>query len=89
MFGDSQDVEFYSDEGRFTLASAWDPWRKQRRCRSGKAIALPPDHYVEALKRIQVTFLSTPLLTQSDQLAIPLPDEPGYAWSWVEHDGNQ
>lgn len=53
-----------------------------------KHIALPPDQYAEALKRIQVTFFSTPILGQTDQLAISLPDEPGYVWSWIEHNGD-
>jgi hypothetical protein len=30
--------------------------------------------------------LSAPLLTDPHRAQIPLPLEPGYAWSWVQHD---
>jgi hypothetical protein len=36
-----------------------------------------------------VTFLAAPLLTEPGRVNIPLPAEPGYAWSWVQRDGSQ
>lgn len=49
-----------------------------------KSIELPPDQINEALRRIEITFLSTPILSDSDKLHLPLPNEPGYRWSWLE-----
>jgi hypothetical protein len=65
-----------------------------------KAIDIPPDQYQEALEKIEITFLSTPILTDltdlhdqnvlvdPDNLAkkinLPLPGEVGYEWSWLE-----
>jgi hypothetical protein len=49
-----------------------------------KAINIPPDKYADALRQINITFLSTPILTNQGQINLPLPTEPGYAWSWLE-----
>lgn len=49
-----------------------------------KVIDIPPDQYADALQKIEITFLSTPILTHFQQLRLPLPDEPGYSWSWLE-----
>jgi hypothetical protein len=48
-----------------------------------KAISIPPEHYARALRAIQVFFLSAPILTRPDKITLPLPDEPGYRWSFV------
>lgn len=48
-----------------------------------KAIDIPPEQYVDAIKQIEVTFLSSPLLSDSQQVQIPLPAESGYQWSWL------
>jgi hypothetical protein len=32
---------------------------------------------------MHITFLSSPVLTDKDQLALPLPKEMGYEWSWL------
>ena len=49
-----------------------------------KAIHIPADQFLEALRNIEVTFLSAPILTERDKMNLPLPDEPGYVWSWCE-----
>ena len=49
-----------------------------------KAIHIPPDQFAEALGNIEVTFLSAPILTDRGKISLPLPDEPGYVWSWCE-----
>jgi hypothetical protein len=49
-----------------------------------KAIQIPADQFVEALRNIEVTFLSAPILTDRDKINLPLPEEPGYVWSWCE-----
>ena len=47
-----------------------------------KAIQIPADQFVEALRNMEVTFLSAPILTDRGKINLPLPDEPGYVWSW-------
>jgi len=49
-----------------------------------KAIDLPHSYYSEALKNIEITFLTAPILTDAGKIRLPLPDEPGYAWSWLQ-----
>lgn len=53
-----------------------------------KAIDLPPDQFLPALQRIYVTFLTAPILTDPAGLALPLPQEPGYIWSWLNKTRN-
>ncbi len=50
-----------------------------------KSIDIPPDQYVHALQQLEVTFFSSPILSDRTQLKIPLADEPGFQWSWVEN----
>lgn len=75
-----------------TLCMLLDP-RGVVHARSGiqpvKAIGLPPEQYVDALRAIEVTFLAAPILTGTRTIDLPLPSELGYAWSWLEHDGEQ
>lgn len=52
-----------------------------------KALSIPPEHYLEPLRRIQVTFLTAPILTDPRAALVPLPSEPGFSWSWVQKDG--
>jgi hypothetical protein len=49
-----------------------------------KAIHIPADQFLEALRNIEVTFLSAPILTDRGKINLPLPDEPGHVWSWCE-----
>ena len=52
-----------------------------------KSITIPASMYAAELKRIEVTFRSLgPILTRTGRLDLPLPSEPGYAWSWLERD---
>lgn len=66
-----------------------------------KAIEIPPDQYLETLQRLQLSFLTSPILTPTDLsflplpgpsepiIAMPLPSQQGGAWSWIENDGTQ
>lgn len=64
-----------------------------------KAIDLPPDQYQQALEKIEITFLSTPILTDlialSDLTSVAkkinlfLPIEAGYEWSWLEKENRE
>jgi len=57
-----------------------------------KSIDIPPDQYAQALEDIEITFLSVPILSARRQgedaspIDLPLLDEPGYDWAWVERD---
>jgi hypothetical protein len=51
-----------------------------------KSVSLPPDQYTDALKAIEITFLSAPILTGLGKLRLPLPVEPGFEWSWLQKD---
>lgn len=44
---------------------------------------LSPEHYARALEAMEVSFLTAPLLTDQGALRIAVPEEAGYAWSWV------
>jgi hypothetical protein len=54
-----------------------------------KAIRIPPDQYAEALRNLEITFLSTPVVTTQGKINLPLPVEPGYAWSWLAKSGGE
>lgn len=47
-------------------------------------LGVPPDQYGQALDRLQVSFVTHPVLSGANGLSVPLPVEPGYAWSWVQ-----
>lgn|GEM_PF-2172210 len=49
-----------------------------------KSIELPPLHYQDALENIEVTFLSAPVITEREQIKLPLPSEPDSSWSWLQ-----
>ena len=51
-----------------------------------KAIDIPADQYAKALNNMEISFLSTPVLTDKENLGLPTPDLPGFTWSWVERD---
>ncbi len=49
-----------------------------------KSIDIPAHQYQPALRALEVTFLTAPLLTDRGTVRITLPDEPGMGWSWLE-----
>src|SRR5438067_6154322 len=49
-----------------------------------KSIPVPPDHYARQAAELRATFQTAPNLTAPDEIALPLPSEPGYSWSWIE-----
>lgn len=53
-----------------------------------KSLTLPADHYQEALRTIEVTFFTAPILSDADQLDLPLPHENGFFWSWLQRRGD-
>jgi hypothetical protein len=54
-----------------------------------KAIRVPADQYTKALKNIEVTFKTRPILTPTTSLQLSLPQEHGYKWSWLEEESLQ
>ena len=53
-----------------------------------KSIQIPAAMYAEGLRGIEVTFLSTPVLTRVGAIELPVPDESEYRWSWLERSDN-
>lgn len=52
-----------------------------------KTIEIPPDQYVDALLKLNLCFLTSPILTSRSALSMPLPAQSGGQWSWVENEG--
>jgi hypothetical protein len=46
-------------------------------------IQIPPDQYAAALGDLSLTFATHPVLARSGGLALPLPTENGFSWSWI------
>jgi len=49
-----------------------------------KSIAIPPDLWAAQAAALRATFQTMPVLTDPNEVEIPLPAEPGYSWSWLE-----
>jgi hypothetical protein len=49
-----------------------------------KQISIPPDQYAKVLKKLSVTFMTAPVLTDQEGIRLNLPQESGYSWSWLE-----
>jgi hypothetical protein len=50
-----------------------------------KSINIPHDQYADILNKLNITFRTAPLLSSKSNLRIPLPEEPGSAWNWLEN----
>jgi hypothetical protein len=74
------------------LAVLMDP-RGLLHCTTGilptKALSIPPEHFTRSLQRIQVAFLTAPVLSDPTRINLILPDEPGFAWSWLQRSESQ
>lgn len=51
-----------------------------------KGIDIPPYQYAAALQSIELAFLTTPIVTDSGRINLPLPTEPGHVWFWLTRD---
>jgi hypothetical protein len=49
-----------------------------------QSIAIPSDQYSQILNKLEITFLTAPVLAAQDPPAIPLPIEKDYSWYWVQ-----
>ena len=46
-------------------------------------LSIPPDQYSGAMSSLAVTFFTTPVLSESSGLIVPVPAEQGYVWNWI------
>ena len=53
-----------------------------------KQIQIPPEQYAEALRTIEVTFLTAPILSDQTKLNVSLPEVDGYTWTWLSKEGD-
>jgi hypothetical protein len=51
-----------------------------------KELTIPRDQFVTALHNIEVTFRTGPILTPLAAVNLPLSQEPGYDWSWIQRE---
>ncbi|WP_061940780.1 hypothetical protein [Collimonas pratensis] len=47
-------------------------------------ISIPSDMYAATLSSLEMTFLTSPVLSGSSAFNLPLPNEAGYQWSWIQ-----
>jgi len=52
-----------------------------------RELRLPSENYSQALRAIEVNFLSTPIVCNEGAIAMPLPKEPEYVWHWLSLNG--
>ncbi len=52
-----------------------------------EALSVPSDQYAQTMRSLGITFFTHPVLEKSSGLVVPLPEEAGYGWSWIELDG--
>ncbi|HZI46845.1 MAG TPA: hypothetical protein VFD75_03560, partial [Pyrinomonadaceae bacterium] len=46
-------------------------------------LSVPPDQYSAIMNSLAVNFITRPMLSMAQGLAVPLPEENGYEWSWI------
>ena len=44
---------------------------------------IPTDQYSQAMSNLAMTFFTNPVLQERQGLVVPLPQEQGFAWSWI------
>jgi hypothetical protein len=52
-----------------------------------KAITIPSALYTDALKNMQISKFTAPVLTPPGRTVLPLPSTPGVSWIWLQRDG--
>ena len=48
-----------------------------------KDLALAPEIYGRAMRSIEVSFFTHPILRGAQALDLPTPPEPGFTWAWT------
>jgi len=46
-------------------------------------LTLAPEIYARALRSIEVSFFTHPILRGANSLDLPAPPEPGFTWAWT------
>ena len=49
-----------------------------------KSIDIPPDLFKQQVADLRITFRTQPVICGPEDVALPLPSEPGALWSWIE-----
>src|SRR5262249_18683729 len=44
---------------------------------------ISPDQYSQAMRNLAMTFFTNPVLQERQGLVVPLPQEQGFSWSWI------
>lgn len=52
-----------------------------------KSIAIPEEQYNDQISNLRAVFRTGPVLMSPDDIALPLPKEPGFGWSWIAKEG--
>jgi len=47
------------------------------------SMQIPAGQYLSAMRQLAVTFTTWPVLSDQFGLHVPLPEEAGFTWSWV------
>ncbi len=85
---DDPDIELTPGGAPVTLTLLIDP-RAPIHATSGiqpiKACHLPAGHYIPALSRLPIWFRVGPILTPPDRVALDLPEQAGFRWTWIEN----
>ncbi|WP_214105155.1 hypothetical protein [Acrocarpospora catenulata] len=78
------------DEAPHVLTLLLDP-RGKVHVTSGvlpcKTLDLPAQYHAESVSALESDFFTAPVLAAQGDFGLPLPDEPGFAWSWRERTG--
>lgn len=53
-----------------------------------ESLSLPMQFVAPALEKLQISFLSAPLLSEQRKLTLSLPVEAGFTWAWMQRDGD-
>jgi hypothetical protein len=53
-----------------------------------KTIDLPQSIYYDALRKIEITFLTAPVITPRRRLRLPIMEDPSFGWEWKFYDEN-
>ncbi|MEL7159926.1 MAG: hypothetical protein AAFN92_04150, partial [Bacteroidota bacterium] len=90
--------EMYSPRGKLTftqsiaappqrVAVLFDP-RGSLHCTTGilptKAITIPREQYAAAMEKIEIAFLTAPVISPPRQVQLYLPEVSGFGWSWLQ-----
>lgn len=54
-----------------------------------KVVTIASEEYVPILEKLEVPFLTSPILTHRREYNLSLPKVPQYAWSWLEKTGEE